>query len=111
MPKGYGNFSPSSIYTAKCGATVHYQTERVGYGFTRYQIIGTREQLESAMEDILRSYPNNPYGTHFDWPPDRRYRNSDGSEGRLMDGQPMLFPAKEDGALWYTTGSHSNTSD
>lgn len=94
----------SYVRADRGGATIHSQIKNVGYGFTEYQIVGTFDEVSAATESILRSYPDNPYGTWFNWPPGTKR----GHEGRLIEHREATDLG---GGLWHVTGSHSNTSD
>lgn len=90
------------------GATVHSQTNNVGYGFTEYYIVGTMQEVSLAVDGILSRYPNDPYGTFFNWPP-----NTKKITWGPHEGEPLEHRAAEDlgNGLWLLTGKHSNTSD
>jgi hypothetical protein len=97
-------WSEARTYTDKGGALVHYQTENVGYGFSEYQIVGTFDEVTAATDHILGQYPNNPYGTWFNWPP----KTKTGWDGQLVTQREATDLGNE---LWHVGGRRSNTSD
>lgn len=49
-------WAESHIWTADDGTVVHSQREYIGYGFTSYMIVGSREGIAAQYERIQKNY-------------------------------------------------------
>jgi len=87
MSRRQRGYSEAYIVEHEDGTVSHHQTHRIGYGFSEYQIVGSKEGVEACFARIERSHPSNPYGT--------RLRS-------LTEVAP---------GLWHGDVWHSNTSD
>jgi hypothetical protein len=61
-------WAPSHIFVREDGTVVHSQREYVGYGFTSYNVVGTREGVLEAYNQIKRGYPPQGYGGYYPEP-------------------------------------------
>jgi len=82
-----GGYSNARIVEHHDGTVSHHQTHYIGYGFSEYQIVGSKQGVEACFSRIERSYPANPYGTR------------------------MLSLCEVAPGLWHGDVWHSNTSD
>lgn len=82
----YGKYHEANVIDGG-DLTAHIQTYNYGYGFTHYQLVGTKSAVERFIQDVNLHYPPQGYGGGFT-PPEE------------------IVPD-----LWYAIGQHSNTSD